>query len=41
MKTFNEFITEVKRKNYGLTPAQQIVAWAEVEGLKIKHVKKN
>ncbi|AZV01266.1 hypothetical protein vBSdyM006_129 [Shigella phage vB_SdyM_006] len=40
MKTFNEFITEVKRKNYGLTPAQQIVAWAEVEGLKIKHVKK-
>lgn len=40
MKTFDEFITEAKRTSYGLTPAQQIMTWAEVEGLKLKHIKK-
>lgn len=40
MIPFKEFLTESKRTSYGLTPAQQIMTWAEVEGLKLKHAKK-
>ncbi|QPB12450.1 hypothetical protein [Providencia phage PSTCR6] len=40
MKTFEEFLSEAKRRSQGLTPAQQIVAWAETEGIKLKHTKK-
>lgn len=40
MKTFKDFITESRPTSRGLTPAQQIVKWAEVEGIKLKHTKK-